>query len=50
LLELGCYEVSLGDTVGRGNPEKTQQIFSQLSSLPQGKLAAHLHDTFDTAI
>jgi hydroxymethylglutaryl-CoA lyase len=50
LLELGCYEISLGDTVGRGNPEKTQKLFSELSSLPQRKIAAHFHDTFDNAI
>ena len=30
LLELGCYEVSLGDTVGRGTVEKTYQLFKEL--------------------
>lgn len=50
LLDMGCYEVSLGDTVGRGNAEKTEKLFQQLADLPHNKLAAHFHDTFDTAI
>ena len=50
LLELGCYEVSLGDTVGKGTVEKTTKLFKGLSGLPISKLAAHFHDTFDTAI
>lgn len=50
LLEMGCYEVSLGDTVGKGNVEKTTKLFEGLSGLPMGRLAAHFHDTFDTAI
>ena len=47
---MGCYEVSLGDTVGRGTVEKTKLLFEGLSGLPAAKLAAHFHDTFDTAI
>lgn len=31
LLEIGCYEVSLGDTIGKGDPEKTKRLFSALS-------------------
>lgn len=50
LLDLGCYEVSLGDTVGKGTVLKTQALFKELSSLPQHRLAAHFHDTFDAAI
>ena len=50
LLEIGCYEVSLGDTVGRGTVEKTRLLFEGLKGIPANKLAAHFHDTFDTAI
>lgn len=50
LLEMGCYEVSLGDTVGRGDVLKTTRLFEGLSGLPMDRLAAHFHDTFDTAI
>lgn len=35
LLDMGCYQVSLGDTVGRGNAEKTEKLFQQLADLPQ---------------
>ena len=47
---MGCYEVSLGDTVGRGNIEKTKKLFEGLAGLPISSLAAHFHDTFDNAI
>ena len=50
LLDLGCYEVSLGDTVGRGTVEKTKYLFEGLDGIPSEQLAAHFHDTFDTAI
>lgn len=50
LLNMGCYQVSLGDTVGRGNVQKTKQLFEGLQGLPANKLAAHFHDTFDNAI
>jgi hydroxymethylglutaryl-CoA lyase len=50
LLEIGCYEVSLGDTVGRGTVEKTRQLFEGLKGIPPQQLAAHFHDTFDNAI
>ena len=32
LFDMGCYEVSLGDTVGQGTPTKTSQLFEELSN------------------
>jgi len=51
LLELGCYQVSLGDTIGVGTPKQTQSIVrSFLAEIPAQKLALHLHDTRGTAL
>lgn len=49
LLEMGCYEVSLGDTIGAGTPAKTETLMKTLTA-PKSKLAAHFHDTNKTAI
>lgn len=51
LLDLGCYQVSLGDTVGVGNPLQTKRLCEMfLSELPAARLALHLHDTRGTAL
>ena len=51
LLELGCYQVSLGDTIGVGTPRQTQTIVNSfLAEIPAAKLALHLHDTRGTAL
>lgn len=51
LLSLGCYEVSLGDTIGVGTPKKTYQLLSLLlSQLPSKQLALHMHDTYGQAL
>ncbi|MGB0679442.1 MAG: hydroxymethylglutaryl-CoA lyase [Polyangiales bacterium] len=51
LLEAGCYEVSLGDTIGVGTPLQTERILQGLlDQLPADKLALHLHDTRGTAL
>ena len=51
LLELGCYQVSLGDTIGVGTPLQTRDIVKAfLSEMPAEKLALHLHDTRGTAL
>jgi hydroxymethylglutaryl-CoA lyase len=51
LLELGCYQVSLGDTIGVGTPLQTKRIVQAfLSEIPAPKLALHLHDTRGTAL
>ena len=51
LLAMGCYEVSLGDTIGVGTPGKTRQLLDcLLSELPANQLAMHMHDTYGQAI
>lgn len=51
LPELGCYQVSLGDTIGVGTPLQTHNIVrSFLAEIPAEKLALHLHDTRGTAL
>jgi hydroxymethylglutaryl-CoA lyase len=51
LLGLGCYQVSLGDTIGVGTPLDTARLCELfLETIPQEKLALHLHDTRGTAL
>ncbi len=51
LLQLGAYEVSLGDTIGVGTPTKTQTMLDAVSSrVPMEKLAVHFHDTYGQAL
>lgn len=51
LRDLGCYEVSLGDTLGRGLPERIDAMLAAvLSELPAARLAGHYHDTGGRAI
>ena len=51
LLDMGCYEVSLGDTIGKGTPKTIEELLKVLCSvINQKKLAGHFHDTSDTAI
>lgn len=51
LLDMGCYQISLGDTIGVGTPKQTQSICELfLADIPQEKLALHLHDTRGTAL
>jgi hydroxymethylglutaryl-CoA lyase len=51
LLNMGCYEVSLGDTIGTGNPMKTRAMLEHtLRRIPAEKLAGHYHDTYSTAL
>ena len=40
----------MGDTVGLGTPEKTSKLFSAIKKIPVKNLAAHFHDTYDTAL
>jgi hydroxymethylglutaryl-CoA lyase len=47
LVELGCYEISLGDTIGVGTPAKAQAMLETVSArVPREKLAVHFHDTY----
>lgn len=51
LLNLGCYEISLGDTIGVGTPEKTLKlILSVKEKFGLDRFAVHYHDTYDKAI
>ncbi|WP_332874351.1 hydroxymethylglutaryl-CoA lyase [Bowmanella yangjiangensis] len=51
LLDMGCYEVSLGDTIGVGTPAKTAALLKLLlNHLPAEKLAVHFHDTYGQAL
>lgn len=51
LFAMGCYEVSLGDTIGTGTPGKTRQLFDLVSrTVPRDKLAGHFHDTYGQAM
>lgn len=51
LIDMGCYEISLGDTVGAGTPLRTQRMIEVVSRhVPVGKLAGHFHDTFGQAV
>ncbi|MDG1389410.1 MAG: hydroxymethylglutaryl-CoA lyase [Halioglobus sp.] len=51
LLDMGCYEISLGDTIGVGTPASTEAMLSAvLQAVPADKLAVHLHDTYGQAL
>ena len=51
LLDMGCYEVSLGDTIGVGTPASTEVLLdSLLTSVPVEQLALHMHDTYGKAL
>ena len=51
LLGMGCYEISLGDTIGRGTPEAVDAMFGAvLDVIPAAKLAGHFHDTSGRAL
>lgn len=51
LFDMGCYEVSLGDTVGVGNPSLMLQILNECTRYnPVEMHAAHCHDTFGTGL
>ncbi|KAJ6115933.1 hypothetical protein N7523_006350 [Penicillium sp. IBT 18751x] len=52
LLDAGCYEVSLGDTLGIGSPSTVRSLLTYLLSngIPREKLAGHFHDTYGQAL
>ena len=51
LFDMGCYEISLGDTVGVGTPLKAKRMLEAVSQhIPMHKLAAHFHDTYGQAL
>ena len=52
MLELGCYEVSLGDTIGVGTPEKIRRVINELRSVSShlSEIALHCHNTYGQAL
>lgn len=51
LNDMGCCEISLGDTLGRGNPHSTRSMLEAcLRVIPASRLAGHYHDTYGMAI
>jgi hydroxymethylglutaryl-CoA lyase len=51
LWELGCYEISLGDTIGVGTPLRARQLLRAVAgSVPMANLAMHFHDTYGQAL
>ncbi|MEQ9198547.1 MAG: hydroxymethylglutaryl-CoA lyase, partial [Rhodospirillales bacterium] len=51
LYDMGCYEVSLGDTIGRGTPVRAASMVRTVAgAVPIEKLAAHFHDTYGQAL
>ncbi|KAL2911823.1 hypothetical protein HK105_208673 [Polyrhizophydium stewartii] len=51
LFDMGCYEISLGDTIGVATPNKIAKVIDAVSQVvPMDKLAMHCHDTYGQAI
>ncbi|WP_315764812.1 MULTISPECIES: hydroxymethylglutaryl-CoA lyase [unclassified Bradyrhizobium] len=51
LWELGCYEISLGDTIGVGTPRKAREMLRAVGGdVPSAHLAMHFHDTYGQAL
>lgn len=51
LLKMGCYEVSLGDTIGVGTPGSVSVLLHQVcKKIPTGQIAVHFHNTYGQAL
>ncbi len=51
LYNFGCYEISLGDTIGVGTPRQAQAMLERVAAdIPLEKLAVHFHDTYGQAL
>src|SRR5580658_2667878 len=51
LWSLGCYEISLGDTIGVGTPKKARELLRAVAGhVPMASLAMHFHDTYGQAL
>lgn len=51
LLDMGCYEISLGDTIGVGTPLAAQTMVDRVAEIvPLDRLAVHFHDTYGQAL
>ncbi len=51
LLAMGCYEISLGDTIGTGTPGRIEAMIERVAeAVPRERLAVHFHDTYGQAL
>ncbi|MCF6216881.1 MAG: hydroxymethylglutaryl-CoA lyase [Emcibacter sp.] len=51
MIQMGCYEISLGDTIGTGTPRDIRQMLKAVTArVPISKLALHCHDTYGQAL
>lgn len=51
LYGMGCYEISLGDTIGVGTPGSMKRMLeSVMKEIPPSALAVHCHDTYGQAL
>jgi hydroxymethylglutaryl-CoA lyase len=51
LFAMGCYEISLGDTIGVGTAGQTKKLIEKVArDIPINKIAAHMHDTYGQAL
>ena len=51
LRDAGCYEISLGDTIGVGTPNRTKDVIARVAQrVPVASLAGHFHDTYGQAL
>ncbi|MCA1474748.1 hydroxymethylglutaryl-CoA lyase [Bradyrhizobium sp. NBAIM08] len=51
LFDLGCYEISLGDTIGVGTPARAKEMLRAVAAnIPAARLAMHFHDTYGQAL
>lgn len=51
LRDMGCYEISLGDTIGTGTPVKTRAMLRAVKdAIPAAEIAVHFHDTYGQAL
>lgn len=51
LFAMGCYEISLGDTIGSGTPARIQAMIAAVAgAVPRERLAVHFHDTYGQAL
>ena len=51
MYDMGCYEISLGDTIGVGTPSAMQQMLALVTKeVPVDRVAVHCHDTYGQAL
>lgn len=51
LKDMGCYEISVGDTIGKGDPDRvTEMLRAVLAHMPASEVGAHFHDTNGRAL